>query len=47
MTLLNERFIALHIMYDRMAPDEPINEPTIVSMGLASMKPYAHNAHPE
>ena len=46
-TLLNERFIALHIMYDRIAPDEPMSEPTIVSIGLASMKPYAHNAQPE
>jgi len=39
MTLLRERFMALHMMYERMAPDEPIREPTMVSIGLASMKP--------
>ena len=26
-TLKNERFIALHMMYDRIAPDEPTSEP--------------------
>ena len=30
-----------------MAPDEPIKEPTIVSIGLANMKPSAQRAHPE
>ncbi len=34
-------------MYDKIAPEEPIKDPTIVNIGLASMKPYAHNAHPE
>jgi hypothetical protein len=47
MTFCRDLFIALHIIYDRMAPEEPIREPTIVSMGLANMKPSAHNAHPE
>lgn len=47
MTLFNDLFIALHIMYERMAPDDPINEPTIVNMGLESMNPYAHKAQPE
>lgn len=47
MTLLRDLFIALHIMYERMAPEEPINDPTIVSIGLESMNPYAHRAHPE
>lgn len=47
MTLFNDLFIALHIMYERIAPEEPINEPTIVSIGFESMKPYAHKAQPE
>lgn len=39
--------MALHIIYERIAPDEPIKLPTIVNIGLASMNPYAHNAQPE
>jgi len=29
-----------------MAPEDPISDPTIVSMGLLSMNPSAHSAHP-
>lgn len=47
MTLVNDLFMALHMMYDKIAPEEPINEPTIVNMGFESMNPYAHKAHPE
>lgn len=46
-TLFNDLFIALHIMYERMAPEDPINEPTIVNMGFESINPYAHKAQPE
>ena len=31
----------------KIAPDDPIKLPTIVNIGLANMKPSAHNAHPE
>ena len=39
--------MALHMMYERIAPEDPIKEPTIVNIGLANMKPSAHKAHPE
>ena len=35
------------MIYERIPPDDPIREPTIVSMGLLSMKPSAQSAHPE
>eukprot|EP00967_Tisochrysis_lutea_P002427 scaffold3029_cov33-Tisochrysis_lutea.AAC.1 len=41
------RFIATHIMWVRMAPEEPMSAPTVVSSGLSSMKPSAHSAQPE
>lgn len=47
MTFGSERFIALHMMYERMAPELPIRAPTIVIKLLLSMKPSAHKAHPE
>lgn len=40
-------FIALHIIYDKIAPDDPTNAPTIVKSGLSSINPSAHKAHPE
>ena len=39
--------MALHIMYDKIAPLLPIKAPTIVIKLLFNMKPSAHNAHPE
>lgn len=46
-TLNNDLFIALHIMYDKIAPEDPIKEPTIVKRLLFNINPSAHNAHPE
>lgn len=46
-TFVNDLFIALHIMYDKIAPEEPINDPTIVKRLLFNINPSAHNAHPE
>ena len=46
-TLKNERFIALHMMYDRMAPELPTSEPEMISIGLLSEKPMPAAAHPE
>ncbi len=40
-TLVNERFIALHMMIDRMKPDEPSSAPAIISSLLLSTKPMA------
>src|SRR5471030_2574200 len=46
-TLMNERFIALHMMYDRIAPEEPTSEPEMINIGLFSEKPIPAAAHPE
>ena len=46
-TLKNERFIALHMMYERIAPDEPTSEPAMISIGLLSEKPMPAAAQPE
>ncbi len=46
-TLKNERFIALHMMYDRIAPLEPTSEPATISMKLFSEKPMPAAAQPE
>jgi hypothetical protein len=34
-------------MYDKIDPLTPINDPTLVSSGLLSMKPSATRANPE
>ena len=34
-------------MYERIAPDAPISEPTTVNKSLFNMKPSAHRAQPE
>lgn len=47
MTFGSDRFMALHIMYDRMAPELPMRAPTMVIKLLFSMKPSAQRAHPE
>ena len=46
-TLKNERFIALHMMKLRIAPDEPTSEPAMISIGLFSEKPMPAAAQPE
>ena len=46
-TLKKERFIALHMMYERMAPDDPTSEPATISMALFSEKPMPAAAQPE
>jgi hypothetical protein len=47
MTLMKLRFIARHMMYDRIAPEEPTSAPTTISRSLPSMKPVAAAAQPE
>ena len=47
MTLMIERFIALHMMYERIAPLDPTNAPVMIKRSLVSMKPAAAAAHPE
>ncbi len=46
-TLINERFIALHMMYERIAPEEPTRAPVTINRSFASMKPAAAAAQPE
>mmetsp|Transcript_26213 Transcript_26213/g.68852 ORF Transcript_26213/g.68852 Transcript_26213/m.68852 type:complete len:673 (-) Transcript_26213:747-2765(-) len=41
------RFIALHMMYDRMAPEAPTNAPVTTMSSLPIMKPAATPPHPE
>mmetsp|Transcript_46358 Transcript_46358/g.121650 ORF Transcript_46358/g.121650 Transcript_46358/m.121650 type:complete len:244 (+) Transcript_46358:1040-1771(+) len=41
------RFMATHMMCVRIAPDEPMSAPTVVSRGWSSMKPSAQSAQPE
>ncbi|MCY1245894.1 hypothetical protein D9M72_590790 [compost metagenome] len=43
----NERFIARHMMYERMAPLDPTSEPAMISIGLFSEKPMPAAAQPE
>jgi hypothetical protein len=45
--LKNERFIALHMMYERMAPELPTSEPAMISMLLFRLKPMPAAAQPE
>mgnify|MGYP007004168680 CR=1 FL=1 len=40
-------FIATHMMYERMAPEAPMRDPTTVIKLLFSIKPSAHSAQPE
>ena len=47
MTLMKLRFMARHMMYDRIAPEDPTSAPTTISRSLDSMKPVAAAAHPE
>ena len=40
-TLVNERFIALHMITDRMKPDDPSSAPAMISSLLSSTNPIA------
>ena len=40
-------FMALHIIYDRIAPEEPTSAPVIISARLPKVKPKAAAAQPE
>ena len=46
-TLKNYLFIPLHIMYDKMAPDEPTNAPVTIKRLFPRVKPMPQAAHPE
>jgi hypothetical protein len=39
--------MALHMMYDKMAPDEPTKEPAMINMLLFKLKPMPAAAQPE
>lgn len=39
--------LTTHIIYDRIAPDDPMRAPTMVSRLLLSRKPSAQSAQPE
>ena len=44
---MNDLFIPLHIMYERIAPEEPTREPVIISAILFKVKPIPAAAQPE
>ena len=46
-TFQMERFIARHMIAERMAPDEPTSAPVTMSRSFDSMKPAAAAAQPE
>ena len=46
-TLVNERFIALHIILVRINPEAPTSEPAMIRMLLSIAKPVAAAANPE
>ena len=46
-TLMKLRFIARHMMYERIAPDEPTSAPVTIKRSLDSMNPVAAAAQPE
>lgn len=46
-TLVRDRFMATHMMYERIEPETPISAPTVVSNELSNMKPSATRAKPE
>ena len=43
---MSDLFIALHMMYERMPPEEPMSAPVIVRRSFPSMKPSAQSAQP-
>ena len=46
-TLKKERFIPLHIMYDKIAPEEPTSAPVIISALFSKVNPIPAAAQPE
>ena len=46
-TLKNDLFIPLHIMYDNIAPDDPTSAPVIISAVFSKVKPIPAAAQPE
>ena len=46
-TLRNYLFIPLHIIYERIAPDEPTNAPVIIKAVFSKVKPIPAAAQPE
>jgi hypothetical protein len=46
-TLPSERFIALHMICERMIPDAPTREPVMIKPSLSSTNPVAAAARPE
>src|SRR5260370_16329385 len=46
-TLKNERFIARHMMYERIAPEDPTSDPAMISIGLFNEKPMPAAPQPE
>jgi hypothetical protein len=47
MTLKKLQFIALYIMYDKIAPDDPTSEPVTIITLLPNVNPIPHAAQPE
>ena len=46
-TLKNDRFIPLHIIYDNIAPEDPTSAPVIISAVFSKVKPIPAAAQPE
>ena len=46
-TLVRDRFMATHMIYERIEPETPMRAPTVVSRELSSIKPSATSAKPE
>ena len=46
-TLKKDRFIPLHIIYDKIAPDAPTNAPVIIIRIFPRVKPIPQAAQPE
>ena len=46
-TLKMERFMPLHMMYDRIAPDAPTREPVMISARFWIVNPIPAAAQPE
>ena len=44
---MKERFIPLHIMYDKIAPEDPTNAPVIIKAVFSSVNPIPAAAQPE
>ena len=47
MTLKNDLFIALHIMYERIVPEDPTRAPVIIRAEFSRVKPMPAAAYPE